>query len=267
MTRLASSLLSLVLLALPILAAQVLPAFAICQLVAEQRFDGLPVVKAALAADEVQIRYIGHSTFEIETPKGVRIATDYNGVVKPPRLPHVATMNGAHGTHFTLNPEPEIEHVLLGWNPEGGPMDHDLFVKDVRIRNIQTNIRGWDDAARLLGNSIFIFEVSELCMAHLGHLHQRLTEEDLTRLGKIDIVFVPVDGSATLAHESMIEVLKAIGPRIVIPMHAFTYGSLQTFSAAMAIEGYEIQLSDTPTLIARRSSLPAEPTFLILPEE
>src|SRR5690606_29617448 len=99
----------------------------------------------------------------------------------------------------------------------------------------------------------------------LGHLHQRLLEEDLTRLGKIDIVFVPVDGSATLSHDSMIAVLKSIGAPVVIPMHAFTYGSLQTFSARMAENGYTIELSENPTYLARRATLPANRTLLILP--
>ncbi|NRG19824.1 MBL fold metallo-hydrolase [Rhizobiales bacterium] len=248
-----------------LLPALVIPASAVCQLVAETPWNRLPVVKAALAPDEVRITYLGHSTFEIETPKGIRIATDYSGAYKPVRFPHVVTMNGAHGTHFTFNPDPEIEHVLLGWNPEGGPMDHDKTIEDVRIRNIQTNTRGWDGETNLLGNSIFVFEVADLCIAHLGHLHQRLTENDLTRLGQIDIVFVPVDGSATLSHQSMIEVLKSIGPRMVIPMHVFRYGSLQSFAARMTEAGYIVNMSDNATYIASRAGLPAAPTFLVLP--
>jgi L-ascorbate metabolism protein UlaG (beta-lactamase superfamily) len=220
----------------------------------------------ALARDQVGIRYIGHATFEIETPMGVRIATDYNAIHKPERLPRIVTMNGAHSTHFTMNPDPGIEHVLMGWNPDGGPMDHDLLVDDVRIRNIQTNIRGWDGETRRLGNSIFVFEVADLCIAHLGHLHHRLTDNDLARLGTIDIVFAPVDNASTLRLDSMVEVLKAVSPRIIIPMHAYTYGSLENFTARMVSEGYALTLSDTPLLIASRATLPAETTVLVLPD-
>jgi L-ascorbate metabolism protein UlaG (beta-lactamase superfamily) len=221
---------------------------------------------AALARDQVAIRYIGHATFEIETPMGVRIATDYNAIHRPDRLPRIVTMNGAHGTHFTMNPDPGIEHVLMGWNPDGGPMDHDLLVDDVRIRNIQTNIRGWDGETRRLGNSIFVFEVADLCIAHLGHLHHRLTDNDLARLGTIDIVFAPVDNASTLRLDSMLDVLKAVSPRLIIPMHAYTYGSLEGFTARMVSEGYALTLSDTPLLIASRATLPAETTVLVLPD-
>ena len=32
-------------------------------------------------------------------------------------------------------------------------------------------------------NSIFVFEVADLCIAHLGHLHQLLTDQQLAELG------------------------------------------------------------------------------------
>src|SRR5512142_3112100 len=58
---------------------------------------------ASLAADEVRISYVGHSTFMLESPKGVKIATDYNDYVKPRVIPDIATMNHAHSTHYTDN--------------------------------------------------------------------------------------------------------------------------------------------------------------------
>ena len=72
---------------------------------------------AALDADQVRITYIGHATFLIESPQLVRIATDYNDYVRPPVVPDIATMNHAHDTHYTDNPDPAIKYVLRGWGP------------------------------------------------------------------------------------------------------------------------------------------------------
>src|SRR5215470_11091709 len=47
---------------------------------------------AALERDQVRISYVGHSTFLIESPQLVRIATDYNDYVRPAVLPDIATM-------------------------------------------------------------------------------------------------------------------------------------------------------------------------------
>src|SRR5262249_54587992 len=67
---------------------------------------------ASLAADEVRISYVGHSTFLLESPRGVKIATDFNDYVKPRVIPDIVTMDHAHSTHYTDNPDPGIEHVL-----------------------------------------------------------------------------------------------------------------------------------------------------------
>src|SRR3954469_1438041 len=84
--------------------------------------------RTACASDQVTIAYAGHSTYVIDTPGGVRIATDYNGAYRIGRLPDVVTMNRAHGTHYTLFPDPKIAHVLHGWGDDGQPARHSLRV-------------------------------------------------------------------------------------------------------------------------------------------
>src|SRR5712672_4855985 len=74
---------------------------------------------AAAKIDEVAITYAGHSTYYIDTPGGVRIATDFSGAYTTGRLPDVVTMNRAHSTHYSLFPDPRIPHVLHGWGDDG----------------------------------------------------------------------------------------------------------------------------------------------------
>src|SRR5262245_39531073 len=126
---------------------------------------------AALERDQIRLNYIGHSTFLIESPQLVRIATDYNDYVRPTVLPDVATMNHAHSTHYTMSPDPGIKFVLHGWADDQKPARIDLQYKDVRVRNVPTNIRTFEGGTERHGNSIFIFEVANLCAAHLVHLH------------------------------------------------------------------------------------------------
>ena len=52
--------------------------------------------RTAAKAEEVAITYAGHSTYYIETPGGVRIATDFSGAYRTGRLPDIVTMNRAH---------------------------------------------------------------------------------------------------------------------------------------------------------------------------
>jgi L-ascorbate metabolism protein UlaG (beta-lactamase superfamily) len=221
---------------------------------------------AALAADEVRISYVGHSTFMIESPQGVKIATDYNDYVRPHDLPDIATMNHAHSTHYTDNPDPGIKYVLRGWGPSPEqPARHDLQFRDVRVRNVPTNIRRWDGSTERHGNSIFIFEIASLCIAHLGHLHHTLTQQQLDEIGRVDVVMAPVDGSVTLDLNGMIEVLQALKAPLMLPMHYFSPYSLQRFLAALGEKSWDVETSATPSIVVSKATLPAKPKVMVLP--
>lgn len=219
---------------------------------------------AQLKPGDVRFSYVGHSTFLIETPRGVRIATDYNDYVRPSVIPDIATMNRAHTTHYTNSPDPSIKHVLRGWNPDGGAARHDITVDDVRVRNVPTNIRSYSGSTDVWGNSIFVFEVANLCIGHLGHLHHTLTTQQLAQIGQLDIVLVPVDGSFTLDVAGMIEVLKALKAPLMIPMHYFSSYTLERFMHE-ARPIFEVETSEVPTVVVSRATLPKKPKILVLP--
>lgn len=212
-----------------------------------------------LLPGQVELGFLGHASFLIRSPEGVTAVTDYNGVHRPPFVPDIVTMNNAHQTHYTDAPEPEIKHVLRGWadapDQEPGPARHDVTYRDMRIWNIPTNVRDWSDRTRPAGNSIFVFEVSGLCIAHLGHLHHRLTDEHLAYLGVIDVLLVPVDGGYTLAQRLMVEVIHQIRPAVVIPMHYFGLSTLESFLAVLA-DTYEVETRETAEIVLSRATLP-----------
>jgi L-ascorbate metabolism protein UlaG (beta-lactamase superfamily) len=232
--------------------------------------EGIPGVRYAALGDlaaragEVSITYIGHSTFRIETEQGVVIATDYFGAGGEGKLPDLVTMNKAHETHYTNYPDPAIPHVMRGWNPDGpGPAEHLLTLADVTIRNVTTDIRGWATPERD-ANSIFVFEVADMCIGHLGHLHHSLSEAHYALLGRLDIVMAPVDGTFTLEIGAMIEVLKTLKARLVVPMHAFGQYSLTRFLDGMK-DDCEIVIHGSRTITVSLASLPSRPTVLVLP--
>jgi len=219
---------------------------------------------AALQADQVRITYVGHSTFLIESPQLVRIATDYNDWVRPPALPDIVTMNHAHSSHYTMHPEPGIKYVLHGWAEDEKPARIDMTYKDVRVRNVPTNIRTYDGGTERHGNSIFIFEAANLCIAHLGHLHHTLTQQQLNEIGKIDVVFVPVDGNYTLDLEGMMDVLKSLKAPLMIPMHYFSSYTLERF-LRRARQEWDVAFNEVPTMVVSKGTLPAKPKVLVLP--
>jgi L-ascorbate metabolism protein UlaG (beta-lactamase superfamily) len=222
------------------------------------------LIPAALKPDQVRITYSGHSTFLIESPQLVRIATDYNDYVKPPVLPDIVTMNHAHTTHYTDSPEPGIKHVLRGWAGEEKPARIDISYRDVRVRNVPTNIRSWAGGTERHGNSIFIYEMANMCIAHLGHLHHTLNQQQLNEIGRIDIVFAPVDGGVTLDVDGMVEVLVALKAQMVIPMHYFSAFTLNRFLVRLG-EKFAVETGETPSIVVSKTTLPPKPKVLVLP--
>ena len=239
-----------------------LPAFAACTGVVAE--GGARLWQAAAGEKAAAITYLGHSSFLIESPEGVRIVTDYNGVHRGPVTPDIVTMNNAHSTHFTDVIEPGVKHVLRGWNPAGGMANHSLQYRDIRVNNVPTNVRGFGET-RYNGNSIFVFDLADLCIAHLGHLHHTLTEAHLAELGTIDIVLVPVDGSFTLNQPEMIEVLRQLKAKIAIPMHVFTDATLARFLARAGERGFDVRHAPEARIVVSRADLPATPEILVLP--
>jgi L-ascorbate metabolism protein UlaG (beta-lactamase superfamily) len=223
--------------------------------------------RVAAKDEEVAITYVGHSTYYIDTPGGIRIATDFNGAYRTGRLPDVVTMNRAHSTHYTLFPDPKIQHVLHGWGENGQPAHVNERIGDVYIRNVTTDIRryyGDDSNGEMVkdGNSIFIFEVAGLCIGHLGHLHHKLDESHFAAIGRLDIVMVPIDGSYTMSLDGVSDITRRLRSSVVLPMHRFMT-PLDEFMRRIG-EQFEIDQRSERTLKISRDTLPGKPTVIIL---
>lgn len=246
-----------------------------CQLIAEKipnvqyanftpPASGGPALTLAQVQEDVVITFVGHSTFQIDTPGGISIATDFNGWLRTSRTPDVVTMNKAHSSHYTLNPDPAIGAVLQGWNETqpGQPVEHRLVVGDAYIRNVPTDIRDWGGSMEANGNSIFIFEVAGLCIGHLGHLHHELTDTHYGEIGRLDILMVPVDGGLTLGADSMSRIVKRLRSAVILPMHR-RGPPIETF-LSMFDDSFDTQISENRGFTVSMRTLPKKPLILVL---
>jgi len=216
---------------------------------------------AAAPAGQLRITFVGHATFLLETPEGASLATDWNGNNVPRYAPDIATMNNFHITHYTDFPDPAIRHVLRGWKP-GGIARHDLTVKDLRVYSVPTNIRSVG-GQQTNGNSIFVFDTVNLCLAHLSHLHHDLTREEASRLGRIDILFVPIDGYVSMSHDEVLSVIDMIKPRLVIVMHWDLFGGPRAFLTR--VQGiFPVRTLESNVYTLSREMLPNDTEIMIM---
>ncbi len=68
-------------------------------------------------------------------------------------------------------------------------------------------------------NTIYTIFSENLKVCHLGSLKQsELNENQLERIGEIDILMVPIGGNSTLSPREAIKIIQQLEPKIVIPM-------------------------------------------------
>ncbi len=218
-------------------------------------------VSGGAPAGHVKLTFSGHSTFLIETAQGVKAVTDYNDFVRPDVLPDLITMNTGHSTHSTDNVDPAIKHVLRGWNPSGvGVVRHNVREKDLRVFNLPTNI----DSGYFGSSSIFVFEAAGVCIAHFGNIRHALDDDRARRMGRIDIMLVPVDRWITASFDEILYNIDKLKPRYVIPMH---YNFMdRPLEFAERVKGmYKTRLNKSPSITVSRASMPVDTEVLVLP--
>ncbi|TET47350.1 MBL fold metallo-hydrolase [candidate division TA06 bacterium] len=167
----------------------------------------------------MKIKWLGHASFLITPKSGHKILTDpyksgsYGGAVRYKKIHEhadIVLISHDHEDHNDVSSLPGDPVVLKGAG--------DNEAKGFKFKGVATyhdECRGRERG----DNTIFLFEADGLTVCHLGDLGHTLSEEEIADIGKVDILFVPVGGLYTIDAEQATTVVKALQPKLVIPMH------------------------------------------------
>lgn len=172
-----------------------------------------------------RLTWFGQSCFLLETAAGTRILMDPipKGIGYP--LPaglkvDAVTVSHEHPDHNNVALATNHPKILRGLTPDKkGWTRIDEKVKEVAVRSIAVYHDANRGAQRGL-DTVFLFEVAGMRIAHLGDLGHPLTDEQLSALGSVDVVLIPVGGTFTIDAHQATRVVDQLHPRLlVIPMH------------------------------------------------
>ncbi|MEM2838959.1 MAG: MBL fold metallo-hydrolase [Thermoplasmata archaeon] len=90
--------------------------------------------------------------------------------------------------------------------------------RGVRIQGFQTYHDS--NAGTKRGNNIvYRMEIDSMSFCHLGDLGHMLSQEHLSQLSPVDVLFIPVGNIFTVDLRTAIDIVKALEPKVVVPMH------------------------------------------------
>ena len=217
----------------------------------------------------MRLRYYGHSSFLLEAVDGTRVIVDpyrsgsFNGAIKLAPIADTAdavVASHAHDDHGAVDTIPGHPQAFVhptsatvgGWKITGIDVAHDA------------------EGGRSRGkNTIIVLDDGDVRLVHLGDLGHTLTSETVAAIGRVDVLLIPVGGHFTIDHAQAAEVVEALDPRIVIPMHYkapkvdFPISGPEPFLATQAV----VEHRATSSIQITRAALPAERvTYFLQPD-
>ncbi len=162
----------------------------------------------------MKIEYLGHSCFRVTSENGTVIVTDpYTGVGYELPLDlqaDIVTVSHGHFDHNYLDGVRGVEKVIstVGVKEEKGILFEGILTDHDPENGM---LRG--------KNTVFKITVDGLTLCHLGDLGEPYSAKLIEKIGKIDILLIPVGGNYTIDAKQALAYIRAINPTVAIPMH------------------------------------------------
>lgn len=164
----------------------------------------------------MKIKWLGHASFLITSEEGLKIVTDPYTVgsgIDYGRIQETAdivTVSHKHGDHSNVA------------SVKGNPVTVTAVGRQT-VKGIDFNgVTSYHDPAKggqRGANIIFCFTLDGLRICHLGDLGHQLQTAQISDIGEVDLLLIPVGGVFTIDAEDAAKVCQNLSPKVIIPMH------------------------------------------------
>ncbi len=208
----------------------------------------------------MEISWLGHSCFRIRGSQATVITDPYSldvgySLGKPKA--HIVTVSHQHPGHSHVQGVSGDPKLITG------PGEYEI--SDILIIGIAT-FHDAENGSQRGKNTVYLMEIDEVSLCHLGDLGHMLTAEQIEELGNVDILLAPVGGVSTIDAPVAAELARQLEPKVVIPMHYWTEAlswELDPVGRFLREMGDE-QVISQPKLSFNRSNLPLSTQLYLL---
>ena len=169
----------------------------------------------------MNIRWHGHSCFRLESKEATLLIDPFPREIglKPPKIDaDIILSTHGHYDHAYLDGAPKESFIIKepGEFEKSGITIQGLLSYHDNVKGMQRGL-----------NTIYIITLEDMRICHLGDIGQEsLTQEQVSEIGTVDILFIPIGGTYTINAAQAIKIIQEIEPKIIIPMHYMVDGLL-----------------------------------------
>lgn len=162
------------------------------------------------------IKWLAHASFLIMSQNNIRIITDpYHpgrglNNASPDETADIVTKSHDHDDHNNIRAIKGSPQVL----DKAGTQT----IKGIDFKAIPV-FHDEDEGKQRGKDLIFCFNVDGVNLCHLGDLGHLLNQSQLSEIGPVDVLFIPVGGYFTIDATQATTVAKSLNPRLIFPMH------------------------------------------------
>lgn len=165
-------------------------------------------------AEGVSVTWLGQSCFLLEDSEGTSVLTD---PFDPDKTGYADPGLGETEVDVLLISHEHFDHnytrlVRTAANTVKGPGTHQAG------RVVFEGVSSSHGPGRG-ENTIFTWNLGGINFCHLGDLGEVLSGEQISQIGPVDVLFVPVGGYFTVDASQATQIVEAVKPKVVIPMH------------------------------------------------
>lgn len=216
----------------------------------------------------MEIIYLGHSCFKLKGAAGTVVIDPFDSYVgfdMPLSSADIVTVSHDHKDHNNLK-------VVKGTARRNNPfvIDHpgEYEVGGISVFGVET---AHDDNGGVERGKNIIFNIllDDIKVCHLGDLGHELTSEQISAIGRVDVVLCPVGGIYTIDPKIAVKTIHALEPSLAIPMHYKTAKHEESVFGEMSVlddflKEYGAEVTPESKLVIKKERLPEETELVVL---